>query len=111
MQQKSEEELVKLLIRRVDEFAMSARSRNCLRNMGITYLLDLVQWSEREMLRIPYFGKKSLDEVKQIINSLGLVFCMRPSYRTNQEDDDFLWPTGGVAVEKYREKMRALGFE
>ena len=102
--QKSEEELVRLLARRVEEFSMSARSRNCLKNSNIEYLIDLVQRTEREMLRIHAFGQKSLGEVKAVLKSIDLVFEMRIKWQDAKECT-LLWPTGEVAVSNYTELL------
>lgn len=61
-----------LLLRKVEELEISVRSLGCLRLVGITYVGSLVQKSEAEMLRTPYFGRKSLNEIKQVLASMGL---------------------------------------
>lgn len=60
------------LLRRVEELELSVRSMNCLKNDNIIYLGDLVQKSESEMLRTPNFGRKSLNEIKEVLVNLGL---------------------------------------
>ena len=55
---------------------MSVRSYNCLKNADIRTIRDLVQRSEREMLATKNFGKKSLNEIKEILNGMGLDFGM-----------------------------------
>jgi DNA-directed RNA polymerase subunit alpha len=60
------------LLRKVDELELSVRSANCLKNDNIVYLGDLVQKSEQEMLRTPNFGRKSLNEIKEVLTSMGL---------------------------------------
>ncbi len=65
------------LYRSVDELELSVRSYNCLKNANIRTIADLVQKSEHEMLRTKNFGRKSLNEIKEVLNSMGLYFNMR----------------------------------
>jgi len=51
---------------------LSVRSGNCLKNDNIIYIGDLVQYSESEMLRTPNFGRKSLNEIKEVLGHMGL---------------------------------------
>ena len=60
------------LLRKVDELELSVRSANCLKNDNIIYIGDLVQKSEQEMLRTPNFGRKSLNEIKEVLSTMGL---------------------------------------
>ncbi len=60
------------LLRKVDELELSVRSANCLKNDNIVYIGDLVQKTEQEMLRTPNFGRKSLNEIKEVLASMGL---------------------------------------
>jgi len=60
------------LLKKVDELELSVRSANCLKNDNIVYIGDLIQKSETEMLRTPNFGRKSLNEIKEVLASLGL---------------------------------------
>ena len=62
----------KNLLRKVDELELSVRSANCLKNDNIVYIGDLVQKSEAEMLRTPNFGRKSLNEIKEVLAHMGL---------------------------------------
>ena len=62
----------KNLLRKVDELELSVRSANCLKNDNIVYIGDLVQKTEGEMLRTPNFGRKSLTEIKQVLEQMGL---------------------------------------
>jgi DNA-directed RNA polymerase subunit alpha len=62
----------KNLLRKVDELELSVRSANCLKNDNIVYIGDLVQKSEAEMLRTPNFGRKSLNEIKEVLTQMGL---------------------------------------
>jgi hypothetical protein len=65
------------VFRRVDELELSVRSSNCLRNDGIIYIGELVQKTEGEMMRTPNFGRKSLNEIKEILSQLGLQLGMK----------------------------------
>ena len=60
------------LLRKVDELELSVRSANCLKNDNIVYIGDLIQKTEAEMLRTPNFGRKSLNEIKEVLAALGL---------------------------------------
>ena len=60
------------LLRKVDEMELSVRSMNCLKNDNIIYIGDLVQHTEAEMLRTPNFGRKSLNEIKEVLGHMGL---------------------------------------
>ena len=62
----------KNLLRKVDELELSVRSANCLKNDNIVYIGDLIQKTEAEMLRTPNFGRKSLNEIKEVLASMGL---------------------------------------
>ena len=67
----------KNLLRKVDELELSVRSANCLKNDNIVYIGDLVQKTESEMLRTPNFGRKSLNEIKEVLASKGLTLGMK----------------------------------
>jgi len=60
------------LLRKVEELELSVRSANCLKNDNIVYIGDLVQKSESEMLRTPNFGRKSLNEIKEVLSNMRL---------------------------------------
>tara|TARA_B100001013_G_C24481148_1_gene391319 strand:- start:171 stop:758 length:588 start_codon:yes stop_codon:yes gene_type:complete len=66
----------KNLLKKVDELELSVRSMNCLKNDNIIYIGDLVQKTEAEMLRTPNFGRKSLNEIKEVLNSMSLYLGM-----------------------------------
>ena len=66
----------KNLLKKVDELELSVRSANCLKNDNIFYIGDLVQKTEGEMLRTPNFGRKSLDEIKEVLITMGLSMGM-----------------------------------
>jgi DNA-directed RNA polymerase subunit alpha len=62
----------RFLLKKVDELELSVRSANCLKNDNIIYIGDLVQKTEAEMLRTPNFGRKSLNEIKEVLQAMGL---------------------------------------
>ena len=72
----TEPEFNRNLLRKVDELELSVRSMNCLKNDNIIYIGDLVQKSEGEMLRTPNFGRKSLNEIKEVLNGMSLYLGM-----------------------------------
>jgi len=72
----AEPEFNKNLLRKVDELELSVRSMNCLKNDNIIYIGDLVQKSEGEMLRTPNFGRKSLNEIKEVLTGMSLYLGM-----------------------------------
>ena len=72
----TEPEFNKNLLRKVDELELSVRSMNCLKNDNIVYIGDLVQKSEGEMLRTPNFGRKYLNEIKEVLNTMSLYLGM-----------------------------------
>ena len=65
------------LYRTVEELELSVRSANCLKNAGIKLIGELVSKSEAEMLKTQNFGRKSLNEIKDILNEMGLTFGMK----------------------------------
>jgi DNA-directed RNA polymerase subunit alpha len=71
-----EPEFNKNLLKRVEELELSVRSMNCLKNDNIIYIGDLVQKTEPEMLRTPNFGRKSLNEIKEVLSSMSLYLGM-----------------------------------
>lgn len=90
-EEKVDEEILKirnLLKTRIDELELSVRSSNCLKAAKIDTLEDLVKRSEPEMLRFRNFGRKSLNELSNILQNLGLSW--------------------GMDIEKYKEKPKAL---
>lgn len=64
------------LLRKVEELELSVRSANCLKNENIVYIGDLVLKSESELLRTPNFGRKSLNEIKEVLTQMGLELGM-----------------------------------
>jgi len=65
------------LFKNIDELELSVRATNCLRSANITTVGELVQRAESEMLKTKNFGKKSLDEIKELLTSMGLDFGMK----------------------------------
>ena len=65
------------LLKKVEELELSVRSANCLKNDNIIYIGDLVQKSESDMLRTPNFGRKSLNEIKEVLGMFGLHLGMQ----------------------------------
>lgn len=64
------------LLKKVEELELSVRSANCLKNENIVYIGDLVQKTESELLRTPNFGRKSLNEIKEVLVEMGLELGM-----------------------------------
>jgi DNA-directed RNA polymerase subunit alpha len=75
--QEDEEKLNSNLFRPVSELELSVRSANCLKNASITYIGELVQKTEAEMLKTKNFGRKSLNEIKGILEEMGLSLGMK----------------------------------
>ncbi len=71
------DQMHEILNRSVDELELSVRSYNCLKNANIQTIADLVQKTEAEMLRTKNFGRKSLNEIKEILQGMGLQFGMK----------------------------------
>ena len=71
--------MAELLAKPIEELDLSVRSANCLKNANIRTLGDLVQRTEREMLSTKNFGRKSLDEIKDVLANMGLSFGMTRS--------------------------------
>lgn len=65
------------LLKKVDELELSVRSANCLKNDNLVYIGDLVQKTENDMLRTPNFGRKSLNEIKEVLAQMGLYLGMQ----------------------------------
>lgn len=72
-----EQEFNESLFKRVDELELSVRSQNCLQNAGIEFIYQLVERSEAEMLKTKNFGRKSLNEIKEILDDLNLSLGMK----------------------------------
>ncbi len=83
----TESQIEPILLRPVDELELTVRSANCLKAENINYIGDLVQRTEVELLRTPNLGKKSLTEIKEVLESHGLSLGMRIDN----------WPPQGLA--------------
>ena len=85
------------LLKKVDELELSVRSANCLKNDNIVYIGDIIQKSEAEMLRTPNFGRKSLNEIKEVLAGMGLHLGMTVEN----------WPPENIEdlAKKYEEQM------
>jgi DNA-directed RNA polymerase subunit alpha len=81
-------ELNEVVFRPVEELELSVRSANCLQNADIRYIGELVQRTEAEMLRTKNFGRKSLNELKQVLGGLGLEFGMKLDNFPSRKDLD-----------------------
>jgi len=79
VEEQEEPEFNRNLLRKVDELELSVRSANCLKNDNIVYIGDLIQKTEAEMLRTPNFGRKSLNEIKEVLAQMGLHLGMEVS--------------------------------
>jgi DNA-directed RNA polymerase subunit alpha len=76
------------LLKKVDELELSVRSANCLKNDNIVYIGDLILKTEAEMLRTPNFGRKSLNEIKEVLAQMGLHLGMEvPGWPPENIDD------------------------
>ncbi|MBI1407992.1 MAG: DNA-directed RNA polymerase subunit alpha [Caulobacter sp.] len=76
------------LLKKVDELELSVRSANCLKNDNIVYIGDLIQKTEAEMLRTPNFGRKSLNEIKEVLSGMALHLGMDvPNWPPENIDD------------------------
>ena len=92
-EEEREEEFNENLFRPVSELELSVRSANCLKNANITMIGELVQKSEAEMLKTKNFGRKSLNEIKAILEEMGLSLGMKldnfhlPPAKADDEDE------------------------
>ncbi len=82
----SSEELEELLVQPIEHLDLSVRSMNCLKSDDVFRVGDLVQRSEQEMLRTPNFGRKSLNEIKEVLENMGLELGMDLPNWPPQED-------------------------
>ncbi|GAH53602.1 unnamed protein product, partial [marine sediment metagenome] len=76
-EKEEEEKINENLFRPVSELELSVRSSNCLKNANIKYIYELVQKTESEMLKTKNFGRKSLNEIKRILEEMDLQFAMK----------------------------------
>jgi DNA-directed RNA polymerase subunit alpha len=84
----AEPEFNRHLLRKVDELELSVRSANCLKNDNIVYIGDLILKTESEMLRTPNFGRKSLNEIKEVLSQMGLHLGMEVPHWPPENIDD-----------------------
>jgi len=77
-----------VLLRSVEDLELSVRSANCLKNAGINTIGELVQKTEAEMLKTKNFGRKSLSEIKDILNEYGLAFGMKLDFNPWNEKSE-----------------------
>jgi DNA-directed RNA polymerase subunit alpha len=89
----AEQQFDPILLRPVDELELTVRSANCLKAENIHYIGDLVQRTEVELLRTPNLGKKSLTEIKEVLQSHGLMLGMRLEG----------WPPAGLKHDEERD--------
>lgn len=85
------------LFRRIDELELSVRSSNCLENANIKYIGELVRRTEVEMLRTKNFGRKSLNEIKEILSEMGLGLGMKLEGFPDREELERLYEQSGNA--------------
>jgi DNA-directed RNA polymerase subunit alpha len=85
------------LLRKVDDLELSVRSQNCLKNDNIIYIGDLVIKTEGEMLKTPNFGRKSLNEIKELLSSMNLKFGIEVAGWPPEDIEDL--------VKKYEESL------
>ena len=88
----------KLYNKKIEELELSVRSMNCLKNDNIIYIGDLVQKTEAEMLRTPNFGRKSLIELREILESGGIKFGVE------MKETEIIYESDSVAT-VYLKKM------
>jgi DNA-directed RNA polymerase subunit alpha len=86
----AESQIEPILLRPVDELELTVRSANCLKAENINYIGDLIQRTEVELLRTPNLGKKSLTEIKEVLESHGLALGMRVEN----------WPPASIAPDE-----------
>jgi DNA-directed RNA polymerase subunit alpha len=96
-------ELNSKLLRHVDDLELSVRSANCLKNAGITTIGELVQKTEAEMLKTKNFGRKSLNEIKEILAETGLSFGMKIDFlpwdkKSKEEEEKYPENTGDQSL-------------
>ena len=87
------------LYRRIDELELSVRSANCLENSNIKYIGELVYRTEAEMLRTKNFGRKSLNEIKEILTEMGLGLGIKLDGFPSREELDRMSEASGSVVD------------
>lgn len=101
------------LYRNIDELELSVRSSNCLRNANIRFIWELVQRSEGEMLKTKNFGRKSLNEIKEILSEMGLTLGMKldgftpPTDEGEVDDEDLVDESPEVEEDEAEEEAEA----
>lgn len=96
------------LLRKVDELELSVRSTNCLENADIKYIGELVQRSEGEMLRTKNFGRKSLNEIKEILTEMGFSLGMKLDPEVIEEINKIRENTSAVSSSKSTDAEKSL---
>jgi DNA-directed RNA polymerase subunit alpha len=86
------------LFKRIDELELSVRSSNCLENADIKYIGELVSRSEAEMLRTKNFGRKSLNEIKEILSEMGLYLGYKIEGFPGREELDRIAENSGSLI-------------
>ncbi|UCC66274.1 MAG: DNA-directed RNA polymerase subunit alpha, partial [Deltaproteobacteria bacterium] len=86
---RDQEELREKLAKSVDELELSVRSGNCLKNASIEYIGELVQKTEQEILQTKNFGRKSLNEIKDVLTNMGLHLGMKIEEFTPPEEKEW----------------------
>jgi len=84
----AEDDISENLLKGVDDLELSVRSANCLKNAGIQYIGELVQKTEAEMLKTQNFGRKSLNEIKDILAEMGLSLGSKVDFHPPGMDDE-----------------------
>ncbi|MBN2569101.1 MAG: DNA-directed RNA polymerase subunit alpha [Deltaproteobacteria bacterium] len=87
-EKKPKEQVNDNLFKSVDELELSVRSANCLKNAGIRYIGELVQRSEAEMLKTKNFGRKSLNEIREILSEMELNLGMKIDFSVSPQEED-----------------------
>ena len=83
-----EDNISEKLFKGVDDLELSVRSANCLKNVGIQYIGDLVQKTDAEMLKTKNFGRKSLNEIKDMLTEMGLSLGSKVDFHLPGRNDD-----------------------
>lgn len=90
-EEEEEDHINENLYKGVDDLELSVRSANCLKNAGIRYIGELIQKTEAEMLKTKNFGRKSLNEIKDMLDEMGLSLGSKVDFRppgTEHEDTE-----------------------
>ena len=91
MVEKEESKKEKVLEMSIEELELSVRSFNCLKRAGIASVEDLISKSESEMMKVRNLGKKSFDEVKAKLHSLGLDFAQEDEQKKAKKEGEQNW--------------------